>query len=422
MLSPRSWEVLIMRTRAVILVVAAVSLGLSLAAPAGATRSTGAEGLSTTPVLPDVKAFGDAEFFGATNSGTFNQPIVGVAGTNSTRGYWEVARDGGVFAFGDATFLGSMGGTHLNQPVVGIAATPPGNGYWLVASDGGVFGFGDATFLGSMGGTHLNQPVVGIATTPTGNGYWLVASDGGVFSFGDAKYRGSMGGTLLSQPVVGIASAPGGVGYWLVASDGGVFSFGDAKFLGSLGAPRLDDSIAIAGMAAQPAGDGYWMADADGRVFRFGLAPGLGDALGSNLSMPVVAIASTPTGGGFWLAGRGASIAAPEQVTEPGCAANGSQRTVRPTSFLLTCADGNSRIDNATWSVWGADHASGTATLTQNDCEPYCAVGHFHSQTADLTLDQPVLFHGHRVFSRLVAQLHGPLAPFTTTTVTFTLV
>ena len=370
-----------MRTRFVILVVAVLSLGLSCAAPAGATRSTGTSIHSATSVLSDVQTFGDAKFFGSTNSVTFNQPIVGVEGTKTALGYWEVASDGGVFAFGDAKFFGALGSTHLNQPVVGIA------------------------------------------TTPTGNGYWLVASDGGVFAFGDAKFFGSMGATHLSQPVVGIAPASVGVGYWLVASDGGLFTFGDAKFFGSLGGQLLDQTIAIVGMAARPAGDGYWMADADGRVFPFGLAPKLGNALDSTLSMPVVAIAPTAGGRGFWLAGRGASAADPEQVSEPGCAPNGSQRVVRPASFVLACADANSRVDNAVWSVWAADHASGTGTMTQNDCVPDCADGHFHSQTADLTLDQPVLFHGYLVFSRIRIQLHGPLPPYTSaTTVTIALV
>ena len=75
----------------------------------------------------------------------------------------------------------------LNQPVVGMAVTPSTNGYWLVASDGGIFTFGDARFFGSMGGQRLNKPIVGMAATPDGGGYWLVASDGGIFSFGDAQ-------------------------------------------------------------------------------------------------------------------------------------------------------------------------------------------------------------------------------------------
>ena len=371
-----------MRIRSIILVVAAVSLGFAIASPAGATRITGRGSRAVTLALPDVKAFGDAKFVGSTNSGTFNQPIVGIAGTKSAQGYWEAARDGGVFTFGAAKFFGSMGAAHLNGPVVGIAATPTGNGYWLAARDGGVFAFGDAKFRGSTGGTHLNQPVVGMTGTLDGAGYWLAASDGGVFAFGDARFFGSMGGASADQ---------------------------------------LPDQ-SIAGMAARPGGDGYWLADVDGRVFPFGHAPDLGDAASSNLSMPVVAIASTLSGGGFWLAGRGAEAAFPEQVTEPGCALDGSQRTVRPAFFLLACGDGNIQIEHARWSVWGTDHASGTGTLNQNDCQPFCAVGHFHSQTGDLTLYQPVVFRGHHVFSRLRVQLDGPLAPYTTTTIIFTLV
>ena len=72
-----------------------------------------------------------------------------------------MASDGGIFSFGGAPFFGSTGGIHLNKPVVGMAATPDSQGYWLVASDGGIFAFGDAGFYGSMGGHHLNKPIVG---------------------------------------------------------------------------------------------------------------------------------------------------------------------------------------------------------------------------------------------------------------------
>ncbi len=39
-----------------------------------------------------------------------------------------------------------MVGKHLNVPIIGIVSTADGRGYWLVAKDGGVFNFGDATF------------------------------------------------------------------------------------------------------------------------------------------------------------------------------------------------------------------------------------------------------------------------------------
>ncbi|WP_369085152.1 hypothetical protein, partial [Ferrimicrobium acidiphilum] len=72
--------------------------------------------------------------------------------------YWLIAKDGGVFDFGDAHFYGStytygltgLTGSHpLNAPIVGGVATPDGKGYWLIAKDGGVFDFGDAHFYGS---------------------------------------------------------------------------------------------------------------------------------------------------------------------------------------------------------------------------------------------------------------------------------
>jgi hypothetical protein len=105
---------------------------------------------------------------------------------------------------------------------------------------------------------------------------------------------------------------------------------------------------------------------------------------------------------------------------EPGCLA--ADRAVRPTSFVLACADGNVRVDHAQWSVWTTDHALGAGTVSENDCEPYCAAGHFHSQTADLLLDQPVMSGGRLVFARLRARLHGQLPPNRATTLTFELV
>jgi hypothetical protein len=253
------------------------------------------------PALPDVRGVGDAASLGSTSTVAGNQPIVGIARTASSAGYWEAAVDGGVFAFGDAAFHGSMGGVRLNQPVVGIAAAPTGNGYWLAANDGGVFAFGDAGFHGSTGALRLNQPVVGIAATPTGNGYWLAASDGGVFAFGDAKFLGSMGGAHINRPVVGIAATKTGKGYWLAASDGGIFAFGDAGFFGSLGG--VDRPIAA--FAARPQSDGYWLVSTDGWIYAYGAKGGLGGRVAGAMTQPVTAVAATSSGTGLWLAGRG---------------------------------------------------------------------------------------------------------------------
>ena len=93
----------------------------------------------------------------------------------------------------------------------------------------------------------------------------------------------------------------------------------------------------------------------------------------------------------------------------PGCLPDGSQRSVRPSSFVFACADGNARVEQARWTSWGADEALASGTVSQNDCVPSCAQGHFHAETADLTLYAPGLWHDHLVFTRLRVHLHAPI-------------
>jgi hypothetical protein len=207
-----------------------------------------------------IFAFGDAGFFGqpadqlAGVSREFVPTGVSMTPTPDGMGYWvlELPLSGAaqVRAFGDATFFGDTTGTAINGSPVGITRTPDGRGYWVVASDGGVFAFGDAGFFGSMGARRLSKPVVGMAPTPDGRGYWLVAGDGGVFAFGDAAFAGSMGGKPLNAAMVGMAANPNGAGYWIAAGDGGIFAFGGAPFAGSMGGRAL--AAPIVGMAALP--------------------------------------------------------------------------------------------------------------------------------------------------------------------------
>jgi ribosomal protein L24E len=184
-----------------------------------------------------------------------------MASTPHGNGYWLVAADGGVFNFGSAKFYGStytygitgLHGNHpLNAPIVAIVPTPDGKGYWMVAKDGGVFDFGDAKFYGSTytygitglhGSKPLAAPIVGAAATPSGGGYYLVAKDGGVFDFGNAKFDGSTytkgytglhGSNPLPSPVASIAPNPNGNGYWAVTQGGNVFAFGGAASLPSV--------------------------------------------------------------------------------------------------------------------------------------------------------------------------------------------
>ena len=287
-----------------------------------AQHQVGAAGVSTVAAA-GAAAFGDAIDAGSMRGAALAQPVVGMAATVTGKGYWLVARDGGIFSFGDAKFLGSTGAVRLNQPIVGITSTPSGNGYWFVAADGGVFSFGDAKFLGSTGAVRLNQPIVGMAATPTGNGYWLVARDGGIFSFGDAKFLGSTGAVVLNQPIVAMAPSKTGNGYWLVSADGGVFSFGDAKFLGSTAGRSAQR---VVGIAPSADGTGYWLGTTDGSVSPFGTA-----APFAPLGAPsmVTGIAATPTGKGYWLVTPGGDVlakaSAPVARSAPTAPATGTQ-------------------------------------------------------------------------------------------------
>ena len=220
------------------------------------------------------------------------------------QGYWQTARDGGVFAFCGARFHGSTGALRLNAPVVGMAATPTGGGYWLLGQDGGIFSFGDARFRGSTGGLRLNAPVVGMGATPSGDGYWLVAQDGGIFAFGGARFLGSAGGLRTNAPVVAMSPTPGGGGYWLLARDGGIFTFGDATFVGSTGAMRLNSPVVA--MAPTPSGKGYWLVAGDGGIFTFGDARFFGSGGSGGSTAPVVGVEAAPDGNGYWtVAGDG---------------------------------------------------------------------------------------------------------------------
>ena len=223
-----------------------------------ATASGSVYNFGAAPSHGDTYTYGITGLSGAK---PLNAPIVAMATTPHGNGYWLVAADGGVFNFGSAKFYGStytygitgLGGKRpLNAPIVAMVPTPDGKGYWLIAKDGGVFDFGDAKFYGStytygITGLHGNRPlaapIVGAAASPNGGGYYLVAADGGVFDFGDAHFAGSAysigytglhGSNPLPSPVSGIAPDPNGNGYWAITKSGKLLAFGSAATLPSV--------------------------------------------------------------------------------------------------------------------------------------------------------------------------------------------
>ena len=267
------------------------------------------------PARDSVRAAGTAVDHGSTGNLTLNRPIVDIAATATSAGYWLLAADGGVFSFGNAQFHGSTGGLRLNRPALRMAPTRTGSGYWFVASDGGVFAFGDAPFFGSMGGRFLFRPMIGVIPTSTGGGYWMVAEDGGVFAFGDAGFLGSLGGLGLSAPIVALAPTPSNNGYWLLGRDGAIYAFGDAQFLGG----EFFSAHIATDIAAIPDGSGYVVLDETGgvRTHRAG-GPAVPTPLGNpHAGARAIGLALTGTGTGTWVAWSGRAVS-PEWETAQG--------------------------------------------------------------------------------------------------------
>ncbi|HTK15390.1 MAG TPA: hypothetical protein VL769_03280 [Acidimicrobiia bacterium] len=83
-----------------------------------------------------VFTFGDARFWGSAGFETrFDDPVVGIAATPDTvynQGYWIVSSEGRRFSFGRAFPVGDKGGTNISRPIVGIAPTRSSDGYWLI--------------------------------------------------------------------------------------------------------------------------------------------------------------------------------------------------------------------------------------------------------------------------------------------------
>jgi hypothetical protein len=81
----------------------------------------------------------------------------------------------------------------------------------------------------------------------------------------------------------------------------------------------------------------------------------------------------------------------------------------RPKNFVLACADGNSAVEQLSWSAWAPGLASAKGTLVQNDCVPYCAAGHFHRYPALVILwGSKAVRPGEHAYPKLTLILTGP--------------
>ncbi|HEX4082793.1 MAG TPA: hypothetical protein VHX40_07470 [Acidimicrobiales bacterium] len=308
-----------------LLVVGSAAVGMggvgSSTPPAGAATPdtyTYGQGLVMVGNKGGVYTFGKDQFYGSEAGHSLTKPIVAAASTSDQAGYWLVGGDSGIFAFGDAHFHGNLyqinptlppGGSNsatLPYPIVGMAATGDSGGYWMVGSQGAIYAFGDAWFYGSAGQINPTlppggsnsfvptAPIVGMALSRDGGGYWLVGSDGAVYAFGDANYYGGENGHHLNQPIVAISPEANGNGYWLVGGDGGIFSFGSAQAYGTPVPTHLP--YPIVGLASTADSGGFWLVSHDGGIAEYGDAYYLGAESSQTITTTIVGLASaTPT-------------------------------------------------------------------------------------------------------------------------------
>jgi hypothetical protein len=115
-------------------------------------------------------------------------------------------------------------------------------------------------------------------------------------------------------------------------------------------------------------------------------ALGLGLGLGTVALIPA-ALASSRT--------SGSDVAIATEFSEQAVVIDcQGQPKVRPRNFTLACADGNDYLTRLAWNGWTAALARATGVQEVNDCDPYCAAGHFHGYPVDVIFGGSASVHG----------------------------
>jgi hypothetical protein len=110
------------------------------------------------------------------------------------------------------------------------------------------------------------------------------------------------------------------------------------------------------------------------------------------LCLAVAAISAPALALGLALGGAASAAPAPHGFAtglyseRPAVISCLGQPEVRPGTLTLACADGNDYLTGLSWTSWAPRQASGYGTQMLNDCNPYCAAGHFHSYAVRITL------------------------------------
>lgn len=79
----------------------------------------------------------------------------------------------------------------------------------------------------------------------------------------------------------------------------------------------------------------------------------------------------------------------------------------KPHRYVLTCADGNIQVVDATYSSWSARFAQGHGRFVYNTCTPFCAAGTFKHHPVSFALRRVRLIGGVRLFTRMSISYAG---------------
>lgn len=88
----------------------------------------------------------------------------------------------------------------------------------------------------------------------------------------------------------------------------------------------------------------------------------------------------------------------------------GGKTVVKPSTFIISCADANTELTATHWTSWTARSATGTTRFGLNLCNPYCAASKFSFfPGSTVRLSAPVIAKHGRLFSKLTVtyKLHG---------------
>jgi hypothetical protein len=131
-------------------------------------------------------------------------------------------------------------------------------------------------------------------------------------------------------------------------------------------------------------------------------AGGLGVALG--LTLPAnAATANTDT--------ANAAAASPTYVVVNDCTLTPA---VKPSAYVVACADDGSGLQGVHWTSWTSHLASAYATFYENTCDPNCADGKIVDYPALVTLWGPAALKGHpadRQYTELTVIFPGARPP-----------